>query len=464
MDHQNGSGHLLSRVQRRAAGKALRAVVPRESHADFTVDPQRDPLPILTKSDSARVAGLVPERYKRMSASPFAFYRGAAAVMAHDLAGRPAVRLPVQACGDCHLMNFGAFSSPEGNVLFDINDFDETMPGVDFTVDLMRLTASVAVAAQNAHMPDKKAQALVQMTVKAYRDFMSSLAESDPLDVWQTRMNLADQIEGFADAELEARLLAKLVKSEKGGKSTAEQPGIEAVADGTWGFTDKPPFVSHVGLDGVPVSDVLNAATLGRYRDTLLPASAMLLDRYQLRDVAFKVVGVGSVGTYCAIALLATADGETLVLQMKEAGPSAVAELAMPGAPFASHPGKRVVDGQRALQAASDIFLGWTQDDRGRFFYMRQLKNRRLGSIAELVEGKALPAYATLCGRTLARAHARTGDPVQIDGYLGASEVMDEALASFAMAYASQTVLDHAKLLASPLAGEAQPMAAKKAA
>ena len=459
MDHQDENGRLLPRAQRRAAGKALRAVVPRERHADFTVDPHRDPLPILGASDASRVAGLVPERYKRMAASPFAFYRGAAVVMAHDLAGLPSVGLPVQACGDCHLMNFGAFSSPEGNVLFDINDFDETYPGVDFTVDLKRLAASVAVAAQNAQLPDKKAQALVQMTVKAYRDFMSALAEGPPMEVWQTRMNLVDQIEGFADAELEAKLLAKLVKSEKGGKSAAEQPGIETAADGTPRFTDKPPFVSHVDLDGVPVSDVLNAATLARYKATLLPERAMLLDRYALRDVAFKVVGVGSVGTYCAVALMATPDGETLVLQMKQAGEAAVAGLTAPDASTASHPGRRVVDGQRALQAASDIFLGWTQDDHGRFFYMRQLKNRRLGSIAELVEGKALPAYATLCGRTLARAHARTGDPVWIDGYLGASTVMDEALATFAMAYASQTVLDHAKLLASPLAGEVQPSA-----
>ena len=450
MDVNEGTNP-LSRGQRRAAGKALRAVVPRESHADFTVDPRRDPLPLLAASDAARVAPLVPERYKRMAASPFAFYRGAAAIMAHDVAAMPTVGLPVQACGDCHLMNFGAFSSPEGNVLFDINDFDETYPGIDFIVDLKRLVASVALAAQEAGMPDKKAGALVQLTVKAYRDFISDLATRSPLDIWQTRMNLVDQIKGF-DGALENKVLAKLVKSEKGGKPAAEQPGTAIDDDGGLHFVDKPPFLAHVDPDGKAVGDVLNAALLARYKATLQPERAMLLDRYGLGDVAFKVVGIGSVGTYCAIGLMATPDGETLVLQLKQAGEAAVAGLA-PGARVASEAGQRVVDGQRALQAAADIFLGWTRDDRGRQFYMRQLKNRRLGSIAELIEGKALPAYATLCGRTLARAHARTGDPARIDGYCGASETLDEALGTFAMAYASQTVLDHAKLVASPLAG-----------
>ena len=438
----------LTRTQRKAAGKALRAVVPRERHADVTVDPHRDPLPLLAASDAARVASLVPERYKRMAASPFAFYRGAATIMAHDLAATPVIGLPVQACGDCHLMNFGAFSSPEGNVLFDINDFDETHPGIDFVVDLKRLVASVAVAALGEGLPDKKAQALARLTVKAYRDFMSVLATRPPLEVWQTRMNLADQLKGFDDDALETKILGKLVKGEKGGKPAGEQPGIVVGDDGRPRFADKPPFLSHDGPDGEPVGDVLNAALLERYKATLQPERALLLDRHGLSDVAFKVVGIGSVGTYCAIGLLATPDGDTLVLQLKQAGEAAVAGLAAAsGAPVAAQSGQRVVDGQRALQAAADIFLGWTRDDRGRQFYIRQLKNRRLGSIAELIEGKALPAYATLCGRTLARAHARTGDPARIDGYCGTSETLDEALGTFAMATASQTVLDHARLV-----------------
>ncbi len=459
-DAPNATPHLLTREQRQAAGKALRAVVTRESHADFTVDPHRDPLPILTAGDADRVPALVPERYKRMNASPFTFYRGAAALMAHDLLAMPRIGLPVQACGDAHLMNFGAFSSPEGNVLFDINDFDETCPGVDFIVDLKRLVASVVVAAQNAGLPDKKAHAIAASTSKAYRDFMSDLAGRSPLEVWQARMNLEEQVEGLGDASLETEILETMLKAEKKGKASSEAPKLETDAGGAPHFIDKPPTIFHVLPDGKPVGHVLSYDTYERYTATLLPERAMLLERYRLADTAFKVVGVGSVGTFCAIGLMLSADGDQLILQLKQAGESAVAKLAQGAAP-ARHGGKRVVDGQRAMQAASDIFLGWTGDE-GRQFYLRQLKNRRLGSIAEAIQGKALPAYAALCGRTLARAHARTGDPQMINGYVGKSDVLDEALAGFAMSYASQTVLDHAKLATSALVPAAHPE--KKAA
>lgn len=447
---------LLTRAQRKAAGKALRSVVSRESHADFSVDPARDPLPFLTAGDAARVQSLVPERYARMNVSPFAFYRGAAAIMAHDLAPMPRIGLPVQACGDCHLMNFGAFSSPEGDVLFDINDFDETCPNVDFMVDLKRLVASVAVAAQDAQMPDKKAQALAQATAKAYRDFMSYLGERSPLEVWQTRMDLKDQVNGLDDADLETEILETLMKAEKKGKASSEQPHLDA--DGLR-FADKPPFLFHTFPDGTPVGRTLSGQAAASYQSTLEPERAALLHKYALHDVAFKVVGVGSVGTFCAVGLWLTADGDQMILQVKEAMQSAIASLAATPS-TETQQGKRVVDGQRAMQAASDPFLGWTQDEGGRQFYLRQLKNRRLGSIGEVLEGKALPAYATLCGRTLARAHARTGDPAMISGYLGGSDIIDTALASFAMAYASQTVLDHAKLAASSLVPEAPAKAA----
>ena len=308
--------------------------------------------------------------------------------MAHDLVKTPRIGLPVQACGDCHLMNFGAFSSPEGNILFDINDFDETFPGVDFIVDLKRLAASVAVAAQAAGMSDKKAQALAASTVAAYRDFMNDLADEAPLEIWQTRMDLQDQVKGFGDANLEAEILQTLVKSEKKGKTSKEQPSFEATANGVTTFTDQPPTIFHVAPDGEPANRVFSLNAYKRYKATLLPERAMLLDHYALGDVAFKVVGVGSVGTRCAIGLMTTADGEQIVLQLKEALPSVIAGLA-PDAPGITSQGQRVVDGQRALQAASDIFLGWTQDEDGHHVYLRQLKNRRLGSIGELIEGKA---------------------------------------------------------------------------
>ena len=438
---------LKTRAERTEAGKALRNVVPREAHAQFSVDEHRDPLPILTAGDALRVPSLVPERYRRMGQDPFAFYRGGAALMAHDLLPQPRIGLPVQACGDCHLMNFGCFSSPDGDVLFDINDFDETHPGVDFIVDLKRLVASVAVAAAAAGLAEKKAQALSQATAKAYRDFMSFLAGEAPLDVWQTRMDLKDQLAGLSDKNLETSILDKLLKAERKGKDAAEVPDI---AEHGLVFEDETGKVFHTLPDRTQVKRILTEGARRIYEATLAPERAMLLRRYALVDVAFKVVGVGSVGTYCVVGLWATADGEQMILQMKQAEASAIAGFA-PGALKASHQGKRVVDGQRAMQAAPDPFLGWTQDDTGRHFYVRQLKNRRLGAIGGLMETKALPAYATLCGRTLARAHARTGDPAMISGYLGGSDATDVALAQFAMAYARQTVADHAKLVASPL-------------
>ena len=457
-DTLNGAPLLATRAERYAAGKALRGAVSRESHGDFAPDPHRDPLWILAASDPYRVQALVPERYKRMAASPFTFYRGAAAVMAHDLAVQPYIGATVQACGDCHLMNFGAFLTPEGRVLFDINDFDETHPNVDFTLDIKRLAASVAVAAQASGLSDKRAQALARATVKAYRTFMLTLAEKSPLEVWRVSMNLADELARLGDANLETRVLDKLVKAEKSATPADDFPGFTTSETGAMAIVDKPPTIFHVLQNGEAVHQVLNQASLARYSATLPPDRCLLLDRHALRDVAFKVVGVGSVGTYCAVGLLATADQEPLILQMKQAWTSVLAPFATWASSFANE-GQRVVEGQRAMQAASDPFLGWTQDQSGRQFYIRQLKNRRLGSIGELMEGKALAAYAILCGRTLARAHARTGDPARIAGYMGKNAVFDVAIAHFAMGYASQTVLDHATLEASSLVPQGEPAA-----
>ena len=450
MTDQYEEPDLVTRADRYAAGKALRREVSRESHADFTPDADRDPLPILTASDPGRVQALVPERYKRMSVSPFAFYRGGAALMAHDLASRPRIGIDVQACGDCHLMNFGAFLTPEGRVLFDINDFDETYPDVDFIIDLKRLAASVAVAAQASGLPDKKAHAMAQATAEAYRTFMTELAERAPLDIWRVAMSLADELSRLDDADLETKVLAQLVKAEKSARPADDFPHFRTNQAGEMVIDDKPPAIFHVGQDGEPVNEVLNPRSLAAYAATLPPDRSRLLARYALRDVAFKAVGVGSVGTYCAVGLLATADQEPLILQLKQAWTSTIVALSTTSTVYANQ-GQRVVEGQRLMQAATDPFLGWTQDGTGRQFYLRQLKNRRLGSLGELMEGKALPAYAALCGRTLARAHARSGDPAKIAGYVGKSQVLDAAVADFSLRYASQTALDYDRLKASSL-------------
>ncbi len=437
------------RAARYNAGKALRDVATRESQADCPVGSERDPVAILAESDAQRLPNLLPIRYQRMAQSSFTFLRGAAAVMAHDLAELPKLGVHVQACGDCHLMNFGAFSTPEGHVLFDVNDFDETLPGVDFTVDLKRLVTSVAVAAKDAGMTDKKAKALAQSTARTYRDFIRDLAEESPLEVWHVAMNLEQEVKLISDSKLRGDLLSILVKSKKDLVADDNFPHLAQTKDGVARIEDRPPLIYHFDGDLGQGQKIDAESVFDAYQDTLLPERRALAQRYDLADLAMKVVGVGSVGTYCAIGLFTTADSEPLFLQVKQALAS-VMEKIVPPPQDLHEQGRRVVEGQRALQAASDIFLGWTSDAAsGRQFYVRQLKNRRLGSISEVIEGRALEAYANLCGRTLARGHARTGDPVLIAGYMGKSEILDEALACFAMSYAALTNRDHARLVQS---------------
>jgi uncharacterized protein (DUF2252 family) len=392
---------------------------------------------ILAAGDSTRVPELIPERYKRMLVSPFTFLRGAAAVMAQDLRHEASAGIAVQACGDCHLMNFGAFATPEEMILFDINDFDETLPGADFTVDLKRLAASVAVAALDATFSNKRARAAAATTVEAYRIRMRALAKLSPLEVWHSRIELAREIKDIEDRELRSRLHAIIAKA---GERVEQDDNVPHLVKGSK-IADKPPTIYHFKQKGDPQRRVDAVDVFASYKKRLPPERLCLLERYALKDTAFKVVGVGSVGMFCAVSLFTSSDGSPLFLQFKEAGKSVLECL---GPKFDRHPGRRVVEGQRTMQAASDIFLGWTEDAvSGRHFYVRHLKNRRLGSIGEIVEENALINYARLCGRTLARAHARTADPAMITGYIGKSDALDDALASFAMAYAARTRQDY---------------------
>jgi uncharacterized protein (DUF2252 family) len=430
-------------AERYARGTRLRKKVPREKHADLRGPADRDPVKILAVSDRTRVPELVPVRYQRMLTSPFAFLRGAAAVMADDLSHQAVAGIPVQACGDCHLMNFGAFATPEDNVVFDINDFDETLPGADFTVDLKRLTASVAVAALAGKSSKKQARATAAMTVAAYRARMRTLAKLTPLQVWHSRIDLQKEIAHIEEGPLRRRLFAIVHKTK--GRLEQDDNFPHLVQGKTPHIADRPPTIYHFTKKSDARHKIDAECVFEGYHKRLTPERLTLVERYKLEDIAFKVVGVGSVGTFCAVGLFMTGDGAPLFLQIKEAGKSVLECLAPK---FKGHPGQRVVEGQRMMQAASDIFLGWTEDDEsGRQFYVRQLKNRRLGSIGEVVEENALPHYAQLCGRTLARAHARSADPAVIAGYLGKSGAMDDALASFAMAYADRTQSDYDKLM-----------------
>jgi uncharacterized protein (DUF2252 family) len=434
------------RAERFKHGKALRRKLPREAHADLKGSLKRDAVAILGESDRDRVPELVPERYARMTQSAFAFLRGAAAVMAADLADQPVAGIPVQAGGDSHLMNFGAFVTPEDNILFDVNDFDETLPGVDFTVDLKRLAASVAVAALDAGVTRKQARALAAKTVEAYRVHMAGLAKMSPLEIWHSRIDLEQEIDMIGNGSLRRKLAAVIGKARGEGLSKDDNfPHLVSGEDPR--IVDKPPTIFHLNAKADARHRLDVERLFAGYREGLAPDRLRLLDRFTLKDLAFKAVGVGSVGTFCCVGLFMTGDGEPLFLQFKQAQRSVLERLGGRLA-YKGNQGRRVAEGQQMMQAASDIFLGFTEDKAsGRQFYVRTLKNRRLGGVSELSAGKDLLDYAQLCGRTLARSHARSGDPAAMAGYMGKSEVFDQAIASFAMAYADQTAVDFAALV-----------------
>jgi uncharacterized protein (DUF2252 family) len=455
-----------SRTDRYKHGKALRSGTPREAHAELKGKLSRNAVAILAESDKDRVPELVPERYARMSVDPFAFLRGAAAVMAADLCSQPTAGIPVQAGGDSHLMNFGAFVTPEENILFDVNDFDETLPNVDFTVDVKRLAASIAVAALNAGASKKQARADAAAAVAAYRSHMATLAKLSPLEIWHSRIDLEKQLDRISTGSLRRKLAGVIAKARGEGLAKDDNfPHLVGADDAR--IVDKPPTIFH--LD--PKADVRHRLSFERvfaaYRKDLTPDRLRLLDRFTMKDLVFKAVGVGSVGTFCCVGLFMTADNEPLFLQLKQAQHS-VLERLNGKLKYRGPQGRRVVEGQRMMQAASDVFLGQTEDDTtGRQFYIRTLKNRRLGGVSELSEAEAFSGYTQLCGRTLARAHARSGDPAAMAGYMGKGEAFDDAIASFAMLYADQTIRDHAALLAArPTAksGKAAAAGAAKAA
>ena len=346
----------MSRAQRFEQGKALRVRTPREAHADLRPPLNRNAIAILAETDAGRLPELLPERYERMAANPFAFLRGAAAVMAADLAREPTAGAPVQACGDCHLMNFGAFTTPEDNILFDINDFDETLGGVDFTVDLKRLAASVAVAARTAGLSIKRGRGLAADAVAAYRQSMFALMELSPLEIWHARIDLEQELKRFKNLELTRALSVPIERARAKGLDRDDNfPHLVAGPEPR--IADKPPTIFHLRPDDDKGRRFDAKRAFWLYRATLTPERAMLIDRYQLKDLAFKAVGVGSVGTFCCVGLFLSGDEEPLFLQVKEAQKSALERLA-PALAYQGPQGRRVVEGQRMMQAASDIFLG----------------------------------------------------------------------------------------------------------
>jgi uncharacterized protein (DUF2252 family) len=431
-----------------AAGKELREKSPRSSHSRWTPARIRpDPTELLKESDRGRLPALLPIRYGRMSESPFAFFRGAAALMAADLASTPATGIRVQACGDCHVANFGGFGTPERQLVFDINDFDETLPA-PWEWDVKRLAASIVVATRQASVREHDCSDAARASAGSYRKHMREYAEMTALEVWYSHLSADLFVQKAPTLEARKRW-EKLEAKATLDTPKREFPKITSVQDGRPRIIDHPPLIYHpreVAAIGKRVRLMLD-----RYRVTLPEERRIVLDRYQLIDVARKVVGVGSVGTRCAVALLMAGPNDPLFLQFKEARASVLEPYAGKSR-YANH-GQRVVTGQRMLQSASDVFLGWTADDQGHHYYFRQLRDMRMKmDIEEMSKGDRFE-YVTLCGWVLARAHARTGDPARIAGYLGKTEAFDEAIATFAVAYADQAERDYRSFLKAIRAG-----------
>ncbi len=430
--------------ERLAAGKAIRERVPRSSHAFFEARPDRpDPIAILEQQNLARVKKLVPVRYARMLASPFAFLRGSAAVMAEDLSHTPVTGLPVVACGDMHVANFGLYASAERNLVFAINDFDEVHPG-PWEWDLKRLAASAAVASRFLGGGAAHADDAARRVVSAYRRRIRQYAGMGHLRVWYDRIDEEVILEAAAPrARKKAEQLMEKAR-ENGPLRTLEK--LTEHVDGVPRIVEDAPLIVHETHleDGMPIEVALDN-TLRTYVHSLPDALKFLLSRYRIVDFARKVVGVGSVGTACWVILLQGVDeGDPLFLQVKQAQASVLAPYVDVRIPFGNQ-GRRVVVGQRLTQGSPDIFLGWGENDGG-YFYVRQLADMKGG--IRFAEGEkdvlgGYPEYCALCGWALALAHAKSGDPAKIAGYCGKSEALDQAIARFALAYVEQTERDY---------------------
>ena len=448
----------LTPAERLARGKAARARTPRESHAVFDPPPGRpDPIGLLEQQAKTRVAELVPVRYGRMMVSPFTYFRGAALPMASDLAATPVSGLAVQACGDAHLSNFGLFGSPERRLMFDVNDFDETLPG-PWEWDVKRLAASLEVAGRGNGFPARQRREIIMSAVGRYRQAMRGFAGMTNLDVWYARADV-EQMRAQFDAQLQERqrkLMDKGMAKARTRDSMQEVAKLTRMVDGRPRILSDPPVL-------VPIDELIPSETdradlegfltemLGRYRRTLETDRRYLLEQYEFCDMARKVVGVGSVGTRCWIVLVLGRDeSDPLFLQVKEAEASVLSRFL--GASAYRNQGQRVVAGQRLMQATSDIFLGWQRTDAGldgqsRDFYVRQLRDWKVSLVIETMVPAGLRAYGALCGWTLARAHARSGDRIAIASYLGGSDIFDRAITQFAAAYADQNERDHQALV-----------------
>lgn len=437
----------------RTVGRAIRNDVPRSSHGDWAPAQDRpDPVELITSQEESRLQFLVPIRHRRMSQSPFAFYRGGAKVMAADLSTTPVSGLNVQLCGDAHLSNFGVFGSPERSLVFDVNDFDETLPG-PWEWDLKRLAASFSIAARHNRYGADDELDLPRRAVRAYREAMRRFAEMCYADVWYAHLDVDEIYRAFAEklTKQQRRSGEKFITTARSRNSLHAFDKLAERSDDGYRIASQPPLL--VPLRDIPHDedpDALEASIRQVhevYTDSLPDHIEVLVKRYRYCDMAIKAVGVGSVGTRCWIVLLQGRDEhDPFFLQIKEADRS-VLEDHLPPSSYAEH-GRRVVEGQHLMQAASDSFLGWTIGTEGTHYYVRQFKDMKGSVEVDGVPVSTLRRYASLCGWTLARAHARSGDPAAIAGYLGKGDTFDRAVADFSVTYADQNERDHAAFTA----------------
>jgi uncharacterized protein (DUF2252 family) len=429
--------------ERYAAGKSLRKSCPRESHGAWKAPAnRRDAVETVLAAEKGRLPQLLPLRHGRMVQSPFTFYRGSALAMAADLATTPASGIRVQCCGDAHLSNFGGFATPERRIVFSINDLDETLPA-PWEWDVKRLAASFVAACRDNGLKDSAATGAVETCVRTYRENMATLGEMRTLELWYQSMEPEAMIGGLKDEKLRARGMKRIEKERT--KSAAEEifPKLVEHKGDLPFIKDQLPTIFHAeGHRPGEIQEVVRKAMAG-YRETLPSAYRALLDRYELRDAAIKVVGIGSVGTSCWVLLFMAGVGDPLFLQVKEARASVLEPFAGK-TEFPNH-GQRVVDGYRRMQPASDMFLGWTRG-KSRDFFVRQLRDVKISVRVETFGPPEMALYAGWCGRALALAHARSGMASQIAGYMGKRDVFDEAIVAFSLAYADQNEKDHAAL------------------
>jgi uncharacterized protein (DUF2252 family) len=428
-----------SRIERRKQGKALREKCPRTAQAEWKPrSKSQDPIKLLEESDKDRIPGLIPVKYQRMGVSPFTFFRGAAILQARDLANAPVSGITVQACGDCHLANFGGFASPERVLVFDINDFDETFPG-PWEWDIKRLGASLVLAARDRGFSKTVANNAVRAAAASYRNRMAEFAEMTVLDTWYAQVSIDALKEHFRkDPDMSARL-AKKQKEARSRTSEAVVPKLTALVDGRQKIKDEPPVIYHI-QEFARNFEKQHLQFREEYKKSLQADRRKLYERYRFQDTAIKVVGVGSVGTRCYLSLLLADEDDPLFLQIKEARRSVLESPR--GKSRYAHQGYRVVEGVHVMQAASDIFLGWARSMK-HDYYVRQFRDMKVSAEVETFKPRTLVGYADMCGWALARAHAKSGNAAMIAGYLGSTDQFDGALAKYSEAYADQAERDY---------------------